>query len=331
MSNQIFISDKELKTYGSTDTLSDKANALLSHQKDNWELVKNNFNNLEQLKNKEFDFDGYKIRVQFNASRIVSSSAKVDKKTIENRACFLCEENLPSTQKGIKYKDDYVILINPFPIFKQHLTIPHLRHVPQSINDSFEDMLELSYDLKDNFFLFYNGPKCGASAPDHLHFQAGSKYSTQIEIEYKSLVKTFGKEIVNKGNSNVFSINSPITKLFVFESTDKSEMIKLFVNVFNQLKNNNIGDEEPLMNIISTYDENSWKVFLYPRAKHRPKQFFAEDDSQILFSPAAVDMAGLCITPREEDFNKITIKDLADMFEQVMIDRTTIQNLKNII
>lgn len=328
MNKQIFITEKELKTYGSTDTLSDKANALLSHQKDNWELVKNNFKNLEQIKTKEFDFDGYKIRVQFNASRIVSSSAKVDKKTIENRACFLCKENLPSTQKGIKYKNNYVILINPFPIFKQHLTIPHLQHIPQSIENYFEDMLELSYDLKDNFFIFYNGPKCGASAPDHFHFQAGSKYSTPIETEYKSLVKTFGKEIVNKGNSKVFSVNSPITKLIVLESKEKSELIKLFANIFNQLKNNNIGDEEPLMNIISTYDENSWKVFLYPRTKHRPHQFFAENESQILFSPAAVDMGGLCITPREEDFNKIDKDDIEDMFTQVIVNKIELEPIK---
>ncbi|MCP5064245.1 MAG: DUF4922 domain-containing protein, partial [Ignavibacteriae bacterium] len=290
--------------------------------------VKNNFQNLEQIKTKEFDFDGYKIRVQFNSSRIVSSSAKVDKKTIENRACFLCKENLPDTQKGIMYKNDYIILINPFPIFKQHLTIPHLQHIPQSIENYFEDMLELSYDLKDNFFIFYNGPKCGASAPDHFHFQTGLKYSTPIETEYKSLVKSFGKEILNKGNSKAFSVNSPITKLFVLESKGKSELIKLFKNIFNQLKNNSVGDEEPLMNIISTYDNSRWKVFLYPRAKHRPQQFFAEDESQILFSPAAVDMAGLCITPREEDFNKIIKEDLTDMFGQVIANETELETIK---
>jgi len=320
MNKKIFISDKELRTYGSTDNLSDKANALLSHQKENWEIVKNNFNNLKEIKTKEFDFDGYKIRVQFNASRIVSSSAKVDKKTIENRACFLCNQNLPSTQNGIKYKNDYVILINPFPIFKQHLTIPHLQHIPQSIENNFENMLELSYDLKDNFFIFYNGPKCGASAPDHFHFQAGLKYSTPIETEYKNLLHKFGKELLNEENAKVFSVNSPITKFFFFESKEKTELVASFKNIFNQLKNSSTGYEEPLMNIISNYDDDSWKVFLFPRAKHRPKQFFAEDDSKILFSPAAVDMAGLCITPREEDFIKITKDDIGDMFLQVMLN-----------
>ncbi|MEE9431227.1 MAG: DUF4922 domain-containing protein [Melioribacteraceae bacterium] len=328
MNNKIFISDKELKTYGSTDTLSDEAISLLLHQKNNWELVRSNFQNLEQIKTKDFNFDDYKIKVQFNPSRIVSSSAKVDKKTIKDRACFLCEENLPDVQKGIKYKDDYVILINPFPIFKQHLTIPHLKHTPQNIENSIEDLLDIAYDLRDNFFVFYNGPKCGASAPDHLHFQAGLKNSTPIEINYKYFAEYFGRELFSQNNSKVVAVNHQLNRFFFFEAKEKSELVKLFIDVVNQLKKLSTSKEEPLMNIISTYTENSWKVFLFPRKLHRPKQFFAEDDSKILFSPAAVDMAGLCITPQEKDFNKITNEDLVDMFEQVMCDSFTIENLQ---
>lgn len=326
--NNIFITDKELKTYGSIDTLSNKTASLLLHQKNNWDLVKTNFQNLEQIKTKKFDFNDYEIKVQFNPSRITSSSAKVDKKSIKDRVCFLCKKNLPEVQKGIKYKDDYIILINPFPIFKQHLTIPHLEHTPQNIEYSIKDLLDLTYDLRDNFFVFYNGPKCGASAPDHLHFQAGLKNSTPIESKYKNLVKKFGRELFSEKDSKAVAINHQLNRFFFFEAKEKSELLELFFSIFNQLKKLSASKEEPLMNIISTYTENSWKVFLFPRKLHRPKQFFAEDDSKILFSPAAVDMAGLCITPQEEDFTKISKDDLVDMFEQVMIDTLTIQNLQ---
>jgi len=318
--NNKFITDKELKTYGSTDTLSDKAASLLLQQKENWDLVKNNFQNLEQIKTKDFNFNDYKIKVQFNPSRITSSSAKVDKKSIAKRACFLCNENLPIVQKGIKYKDGYVILINPFPIFKQHLTIPNLEHTPQSIKSSFENMLDLTYDLRDNFFVFYNGPKCGASAPDHLHFQAGLKYSTPIEKEYENLILKFGKEVINENNSRIVAVDYQLSKFFFFESDDKNQLNKFFLKIYDQFKELNNSNEEPLLNIVSTYEKSKWKIFLFLRKKHRPSQYFAEGKSQILFSPAAVDLAGLCITPREEDFNKITRYDIENMFEQIMVD-----------
>jgi len=320
MNNNILISDKDLESFGRIDNLSNKAAALLAHQKDNWKLVESNFRNLEQIKINKFDFEGYYIKVQFNPSRIISTSAKVDQKSIEERACFLCKENIPSMQRGIKYKNDYVILINPFPIFKQHLTIPHLQHIPQSIQNSFEDLLDLSYDLRDNFFVFYNGPKCGASAPDHLHFQAGLKYSTPIENEYKNLIDKFGRQLYNFDATKAFAVDSQLIKFFFFEAEEKRELVKVFTKFFNQIENANKSSEEPLINILSTFDENNWKVFLFLREKHRPRQYFAENNSQILISPAAVDIAGLCITPREEDFNKIIKEDLEDIFKQVLIN-----------
>ena len=187
MNNNKFITEPELRNFGMIENLSQKTEALLNHQKDNWDLVKNNFSALENIEIKKFEFDNFYINTQFNPSRITSSSAKVDKKSIANRACFLCADNLPDAQKGINYKDKYIILINPYPIFKQHLTIPHYNHIPQNIDEALGDLLDLSYDLRDNFFVFYNGPKCGASAPDHLHFQAGVKNSTPLEYYYKRI------------------------------------------------------------------------------------------------------------------------------------------------
>ena len=139
-----------------------------------WDTARNNFEALKNVKVKEFNVDGTTIKVQFNPGRIVSSAAKVDAKSLKERKCFLCAANRPAVQEGIAWGDDYTILINPFPIFPRHLTIPCNEHVDQLIKGRIADMMNLSRDL-EGFTLFYNGPKCGASAPDHRHFQAGNR------------------------------------------------------------------------------------------------------------------------------------------------------------
>ncbi len=317
---KIFISDKELNNYGETNTFSDKADSLLSHQKENWDLVEKNFRNLDSVKIINIDFDSFRFKIQFNPSRITSTSAKVDKKSIENRVCFLCKDNLPETQKGIKYQDDYVILINPFPVFKQHLTIPHIQHIPQKIDSTFKDMLQLSFDLKDNFFVFYNGPKCGASAPDHFHFQAGQKKSTPIENFYNGLLLNYGEEVYTNNITKIYSVNHSITKFIFFKSSDKNELVNLFNTILNVIKIQQGLASEPMINIFTFFDNSQWKVFLYLREKHRPKQYFANDDTQLLISPASVDLAGLCVTPREDDFNRVTKEDLKDICSQVLMN-----------
>ncbi len=318
MNNNKFITDDELKSFGEISNLSQKAEALLNHQKNNWDLVKQNFTALENVKIKKFEFDNFYINAQFNPSRITSSSAKVDKKSIENRACFLCEDNLPEVQKGIKYNDKYIILVNPYPIFKQHLTIPHHEHIPQNIDGALHDLLDLSYDLRDDFFVFYNGPKCGASAPDHLHFQAGIKNSTPLEHYYMHLVKKNSSVLLKDEIVEAYQIEVSFLNFIVIKSQNKQKIIKLTRKVIQQLQSYKYSKEEPLLNIISLFDEDNWNVFIFPRKAHRPKQFFAEDDSKLLISPASVDMAGLLITPREEDFEKLTKEHLENIYSQVL-------------
>lgn len=318
MKNNKFITESELRIFGMIENLSQKAEALLNHQKDNWDLVKNNFSALENVEIKKFEFDNYYINAQFNPSRITSSSAKVDKKSIANRACFLCEENLPDVQKGINYNDKYIILVNPYPIFKQHLTIPHHTHIPQNIDDALSDMLDLSYDLRNNFFIFYNGPKCGASAPDHLHFQAGAKNSIPLENYYKELIEKHSSVLLKDEIVEAYQIEDKFLNFLSIRSQNKQKIIKLTRKVIQQLQSYKYSKEEPLLNIISLFDEDNWNVFIFPRKAHRPKQFFAEDDSQLLISPASGDMAGLLIVPRKEDFEKLTKDDVRDIYSQVL-------------
>jgi ATP adenylyltransferase/5',5'''-P-1,P-4-tetraphosphate phosphorylase II len=216
MNSEIYILDEELSRYGETANFSQRAEALLNHQKKHWKLLNDNFNALNNIETNDYGFDSYYIRTQFNPSRIISSSAKVDRKSIAERACFLCEQNLPEVQRGINFKDEYIILCNPYPVFSQHLTIPYVDHIPQSIDSSFNALLELSFELKEKFFVFYNGPKCGASAPDHLHFQAGVRNSTPLEEYYSDFLKD-GIELFSDSEIKIKLVDETIFKFVLMK------------------------------------------------------------------------------------------------------------------
>lgn len=326
MDNKKIISERELSEYGEINNLSQKAAALLLQQKKKWGLVNDNFNALENVKTAKYNFDYIYITTQFNPSRIVSSSAKVDKKSIENRKCFLCKENLPEVQKGILYKDKYVLLINPYTIFKQHLTIPNLSHTPQKIENCFADLLHISKDLEEKFFVFYNGPKCGASAPDHLHFQAGLKNSTPLESYFTDLLDQ-GIKIEGTNEVSRTVVSERLFKFICLQSNEFKKLENEFFKIINQIKVLNNSAEEPLLNLICFYERNKWNLILIPRKKHRPDQFFSEDNSKLLISPASVDMMGLLITPREEDFNSITKPQIEDIYNQVLLSKDELLSL----
>lgn len=329
MIDKVLISEEELRNYGQIDNLSQKAAALLNHQKKHWELVDNNFRALDRICTEDYNFDDFYIRTQFNPSRIISSSAKVDEKSISSRPCFLCTENLPKVQKGIVFKDKFIILCNPYPIFAQHLTIPYYKHVPQNIESSLKDLLELSFELKDNFFVFYNGPKCGASAPDHLHFQAGLKNSTPLEDYYRSLMSNASTLYVND-DTDVKYINNQLFSFFIIRSNSQPNIENVVCKLLNCLKDFQSSGEEPLLNIISFFEQNIWNVFIVPRKKHRPKQFFLEGNAKLLISPASVDMTGLLITPREEDFKRINGSLIVDIYRQVLFDKNIFEYVQSI-
>jgi ATP adenylyltransferase/5',5'''-P-1,P-4-tetraphosphate phosphorylase II len=271
--------------------IKDKVNQLFEEQLINWELARNNYKALEQVKVKTLDVNGHPYKVQFNPARFTSSTAKVDSQSIKIRKCFLCSENLPQAQKGIPFKGQYTILINPYPIFPYHLTIPSLEHIPQLIASRFGDMLDLA-QLLDDYAVFYNGPKCGASAPDHFHFQAGNKGFLPIEND-----KDWPHAIR-------------------LESKKKQEMIQGFKLIFNSLPLVP-EDLEPMLNILTWYETGKWVTCLFPRKKHRPACYFAEGENNLLISPASVDLGGVFITPLEKDFEKITAEDITGILQEI--------------
>ncbi len=269
-------------------------------------------------------YDGFDMEVQFNPGRIRSSAAKVDARSIEARPCFLCQKNLPKEQRGIPVLGHYLILVNPFPIFPEHLTIPHLSHIDQSIEDKFMDMLELSEVLED-FTLFYNGPKCGASAPDHFHFQAGIKGFLPIEKDYKK--SPFHHKVKAINGIDIIRWTDYLRTMLTFSGKDKKQLVSNFELLFDKLKKLQPEESEPMLNILASWEADSWTVHIFPRKLHRPWQFFEKDEKQILLSPASVDMGGMLITPREEDFDKISMNDVRDIFNQVCLEEKKFEDI----
>ena len=266
-------------------------NQLFDEQLANWELARNNYRALERVKTKTLFVDGREYKVQFNPARIVSSAAKVDAQSIRERKCFLCAENRPPEQNGIPFKGRYTVLVNPYPIFPRHLTIPAIEHTPQQIAPYFEDMLDLAQQLNE-YVIFYNGPKCGASAPDHFHFQAGNKGFLPIEKD--------------RNRYNMICI----------ESDKKEELLNRFQQIYNNLPQQP-DDTEPMINMLVWYEAAKWIVCLFPRKKHRPSCYSATGEANLLISPAAVDLGGVFITPLEKDFEKITAENIGEILYEI--------------
>lgn len=294
-------------------TYQEKADALFDEQKRNWPLLSANWEKLDAVRFRKFNFEGYSIRVQFNPKRIISSAARVDKDSIKKRACFLCRENRDSAQKNVWFGEEYEILCNPFPIFREHFTIARNLHTPQVIEPEFMHFLELSKALPD-LVVFYNAPACGASAPDHMHFQAGSRGLMPMDEELEVLKQSYGKSLVRQTDLNVTAVEDGLRKFLVLESDSREKLGEAFSSVFHFVRE--LQGQEPMINMLSYY-RDQWQLILFPRSKHRPWQYFEEGEKNILLSPASVDMGGTLITPMEKDFEKISREDIKDIFKQI--------------
>jgi len=298
---------------------------LFNEQMNGWPLAKQNYAALEQVRSKSFVISGYTFGVQFNPARLVSSAAKVDAASLQSRPCFLCETNRPHEQRGIPFNGRYTILVNPFPIFPRHLTIPMNIHTPQLLADSFVDMLDLAEALTD-YVVFYNGADCGASAPDHMHFQAGNKGFLPFEEEWK---KDKGDAVCRSGNSVLWNWSDGMRTAFVIESDDKTAASTMFYQLYNFLKSPD--KTEPMINVLAWFDDK-WIICIFPRKKHRPVCYFALDDlNNRLVSPASVDMGGVLITPLEKDFMRITTTDIVAIYKDVCFSAEDVDSVKQLI
>jgi len=315
---------------GKVYSFSDKATKLLSDQKKSWDLLRINYELLDHVKTREFHFDHFTINVQFNPSRIISSSARVDPQSIAARTCFLCSENLPEQQEKLDLDRNFILLCNPYPIFREHFTIPTKTHVPQEIKSNFQSLLSLSKKL-DGHILFYNGPYCGASAPDHFHFQAGNKSFLPIERELNPLKDETEGPWFNNEKIRIWGVEKYPGRFILFESGNIPSLVTAFDSIYASLQDITRQEQEPLLNILSLFENQSWQIILFPRKKHRPSHYYEMGDKNMLISPASVDFGGVFILPREKDFIKITEKDIIDIFNQTSISEGHFHALKAIV
>lgn len=306
-------------------TIQDQLDELFRQQMTSFELAGKNFTNLQHVIYRNISFDRFNINIQFNPDRILSTNAKIDKATLQNRKCFLCPDYMPADQKGLFYTDRYHIYVNPYPIFNRHFTVPATTHCPQLIEHRFGDMLDLAYDLP-SYTLFYNGPQCGASAPDHFHFQIAPRQVMPIESdsENESIVRT----LIRKDYYSVSTIDNYLRKIIILKASDRQFLIQLFTGITDLIGELAPYEQEPSQNILAWFDNCQWTVCLLPRKLLRPWQFFAEGAEKILFSPGCVDMGGLIIAPRKEDFERYDHTLLTDLFGQVTITDETWNELE---
>jgi len=330
MAPDLLIPSSQLPSVLRAGDFASQCHALLIQQKLTWELLRANYATLDHLETREIVFDHSTIRLQFNPRRLTSSAAKVDDKSIRERKCFLCPGHLPAEQRALPFEEDYLILCNPFPIFPEHLTIPHREHVPQLITDTFGTMLELTRAIGSRYTVFYNGPRCGASAPDHLHFQAGSRNLMPLEAEYPKLVKAFGKPLVERSSLRAYAVIEPLRRFFMVEAPKLDSMQDAFKVLYTACQASNGREHEPMLNILANYESGLWRTFIFPRAKHRPSFFFADGDANMLLSPAAVDLGGLCVTPLEKDFRRLTASQVAQMFQEVCLSADAFETVANV-
>jgi hypothetical protein len=327
---RIILSNDLIRSFKDKDDFSSASEYLLNEQKKNWSLLNDGYNSLKSVKIKSFEFDGFKINIQLNPNRIISSSANVDEDSVKKRKCFLCVDNLPEGQRGIFYSHEYIILANPYPIFPEHFTIANINHFPQRIDDIFYILLALSRSLSKKYTVFYNGPKCGASAPDHLHFQAGNKYFMPVENEFVFRNNQYAENLYEESGFIATAVDDGLRRFISFEGEIEEILIFAFGIFFETYRLIQQTEEEPLLNILSSYEEGKgWHVIFFLRDKHRPSHFYAEGENNILLSPAAVDMGGVCITPRENDFIKITKENLIEIFNEVSLGKELFDSLKS--
>lgn len=297
---------------GKADIMEDSSiSRFFNRQLEVWTDARHRFRDLKHVETRQFSDQ---LKLQWNPARIVSTGAKIDKKTLGERPCFLCDKNRPKDQMSKQIDEKFHLLVNPFPILPVHFTIPARKHQPQLIYKNYGEMHRF-ISLHSDLMVFYNGPKCGASAPDHLHFQAGTNGILPLQTNWQRLSRNLTDIISLNDEEKISVVLDFIVPAFVIISKSAESDEALFRRLYKAMPQR--GDEtEPMMNIISWRKGEEFISVVIPREKHRPEAYFAEGDAQFVVSPGALDMSGLIITPREEDFRKLTEEKALSLLQE---------------
>ena len=296
--------------------------AFFTHQLDTWDEIRQRYEALKHVGLKQL---GHR-QLQYNPARMVSTGAQIDRQTIAQRACFLCEKNRPEEQLTIDLGDDFELMVNPFPVLPMHFTIVRKTHVPQTILENYTEIHRL-LELFPELFVFYNGPMSGASAPDHMHFQAGIGQELPLMTVLRKLEKE-RQVLIKQGNGSSLSMFNTVSfNAFVIKSKAQETEMTLFKQLYAAMPVRE-GEKEPRMNIVAWRDGSEDVIVVLPRDNHRPACYFEEGDRRMVISPGALDMAGLIITPREEDFNRMSEDKLISILKEVSIKEKDMENIK---
>ena len=296
---------------------------FFNRQLEKWEAARQRYYDLRSVKTRELAVGASSIQVQWNPARMVSTGAKIDQKTIAERPCFLCEQNRPKEQVKKVIDNQYELLVNPFPILPQHFTIPSVKHQPQRILEAYSEIHKLLEEYPE-MMVFYNGPLCGASAPDHAHFQAGTSGILPLQKSWKRLSGNLTKIVsLNEGEDLSLIEDYPCTALLIRSRSQYGDE-QLFRRLYEVLP---VGEPEPMMNIVAWRRDEEFYSVVFPRTKHRPDCYYKQGDDQYIISPGALDMAGLFITPRQEDYERITPEIALGILDEITLKGEALQQV----
>lgn len=277
---------------------------FFNRQLETWDDARQHFRDLQNVKTRDLSVGENTIRLQFNPARMVSTGAKIDQATLKKRRCFLCAENRPEQQIEVHIDNDFTLLVNPFPILPTHFTIPNNSHTPQSIKEHIGEMYKVLTEYPE-LMVFYNGPKCGASAPDHMHLQAGTSGIVPLQSGWQRLSRNL-EEVFTNGDATISVVHGFVTGVIAIVSHSQEAGVKAFQKVYASMPQRE-DETEPMMNIVAWRQNDEFVIVVIPRAKHRPDCYFEKDESRkVLVSPGALDMSGMLITPRPADFEGLT-------------------------
>jgi SpoIID/LytB domain protein len=296
---------------------------FFTRQLEVWEAAAQRFRDLQNVQVRSLD-DGDEWRVQFNPARMVSTGASIDNKSIAERPCFLCAKNRPQEQMTKRVDRRYELLINPFPILPVHFTIPALQHQPQRILSNYVEMHRLLEQYPD-LMVFYNGPRCGASAPDHMHFQAGTSGVLPLQQAWPRLSRELDVLFSLNTEEYIAQIREYACPAFLIRSISPYGDEQLFRRLYQVMEKQ---DDEPMMNIVAWRNGTEYLSVVFPRRKHRPDCYYADGADKLMVSPGAIDMAGLVITPRKEDFERLTSARIQTILQEICITPEQVQQMR---
>ena len=304
-------------------TLPELCLDLLSEQKKEWLDLRESYESLVGVKERDLPCRRSSVRLQYNPIRIKSTTADVGKNNMKERRCILCLDHLPKDQKGVLYRSSYLILCNPMPVFPFQFTVSHLDHRRQAIDEPIDAFLQLMSDLGYGWTVFYNGPQCGASVPDHLHFHVVPSGQIPIEKEIQEEKRlTLMKQV---GGVLLYCVKDLGREVIILVGDDPVAVGDTFKRFLNGLKKVLLISEEPMLNIAGFYEGRKqegrkWCLLIFPRRKHRPDAFFNKGNDRLVVSPGAIDMGGVLITPVEKDFERLDEAVVEGIYREVSLE-----------